>query len=400
MKYIASTPTSPPTETTASADITTAAEVTANAITAQASSTGLTFDQHRTQFVITCGTVPNDTTYTQKYQFAYGTSVGPTNWADFPSSGTVRSVTITGQTSDTTFYVRTRAISTVTAAPGTASINASIRLNAAFPPTPTIAFRSMSSSSYGTAQFTISGNAGSTTEVKIVRRTMPNNDNGALFVTKATGSQDISGYTSDGGTEYYAAYNYNRHGEQSVASNQIYWTRPQKDVDWSVADETSAIYFSDTQSFTSEFRYVFGGGIPDDNNVPGYYDVRSLAVDGIQQTGTNLNGCSGVVRTLANTSTLYWQTTSAHPDFYAGYSNVGWTTHWPTGSFSTRSVTLTTYGGSALNNTVWNVHTTIGYRTGSGAVGCPSSGTTLNGFRMKNFVISGKRTTTGSGTGF
>ena len=55
MKYIASTPTSPPAEATAYADITVAQEVTANAITAQASSTGLTFDQHRTQFVISRG---------------------------------------------------------------------------------------------------------------------------------------------------------------------------------------------------------------------------------------------------------------------------------------------------------------------------------------------------------
>jgi hypothetical protein len=407
MRYIASTTDTP---VTAYADITTAQEVTANAITAGASittaSTGLTFDQHRTQFVITCGTVPNNTTYTQKYQYAYGTSADPADFQDFPSSGTVRSITITGQTSDTTFYVRTRAISTVTAAPGIASGNASVRLNAAFPPTPTIAFRStMSTSSYGTAQFTISGNAGSTTEVKIVRRTMPFNDNGALFVTKGTGSQDISGYTSDGGTEYYAAYNYNRHLEQSVASNQIRWTRPAKNQGWNSGYiQPDPIYFSTTASCTSEFKYTFSS-VPSTEEEPGYIAVNYLYVEGIQQTGTNLNGCSTAARTLANTGggNIFWQSDSFHPDFTGGLGTTttsGFSPNWGTGTFSARALTITQFGGSSISGKFFAIGTGVGSRTGACAVGC-SLGTganagTLNAYRMKNFLISGVQTTAGS----
>jgi len=286
MKYTASTPTPPPTSSTASADITTAAEVTADAISAQASittaSTGLTFDQHRTQFVIFRGNVPNSTTYTQKYQFAYGTSVNPTNWADFPTSGTASSVTITGLTSNVTYYARTRAISTVTSAAGTASGNASVQLNAALPPTPTLAFRSMSSSSYGTAQFTISDNGGSTTAVYIFRRPTSGTNSGATAVLLGTGSQDISGYTSDGGTEYYVAYNFNRHGEASASSNELRWTRPQKNVSktWRGNDFGQAYYFPDytyviATNACEPYRlsYLFGSGYPSSDEVPGYVRV-------------------------------------------------------------------------------------------------------------------------------
>jgi hypothetical protein len=330
--------------------------------------------------------------------YQYSTNTG-TTWKTLSGSSiSVLSSSSAALVADTEYTVYVRAVDTQGNVSG--SVSGTATTNAALPPTPTIAWRDMTGASYGTAQFTISGNAGSTTTVKIFRRTTSGSNTGADEFTKATGSQDITGHASNGATSYYVAYNYNKHGSQSAASNEIYWTRPAKNTDWSVADETSAIYFSSTESFTSEFRYVFGGGIPDDNDAPGYYDVRSLAVAGIQQTGTNLNGCSGVTSTLANTSYLFWQTTSAHPDFGYGLNNGGLSAHWTTGNFTTRSVTLTTYGGSALNNTVWNVHTTVGYRTASGAVGCTAGSTGLNGYRMKNFVISGKRTTNGSGTGF
>ena len=408
MKYTASTPTPPPTSSTASADITTAAEVTANAISAQASittaSTGLTFDQHRTQFVIFRGNVPNSTTYTQKYQYAYGTSINPSDFVDFPSSGTASSVTITGQTPNTTFYVRTRAISTVTGAAGTASGNASVQLNAALPPTPTLAFRSMSSSSYGTAQFTISDNGGSTTAVYIFRRPTSGTNTGATAVLKATGSQDISdNQPSDGGTEYYVAYNFNRHGEASASSNELRWTRPSKNQPWNSGYiQTSAIFFSTTASCASEFSYTFGA-VPNNDNQPGYIAVSGARIDGIQATGAGQNGCSAS-QTLANTSYLFWGTTAAHPEFGFGVNNNGLETFWGTGTFTTRYGTFSAYGGSNLNSTTWSMYTNVGSRTGACAVGCStttvSGVTTLNAYRLKNFLLTGVQTTSGSGTGF
>ena len=420
MKYIASTTS---TERTASTDITTGTEVTANAITAQASittaSTGLTFDQHRTQFVIFRGNVPNATTYTQKYQFAYGTSVDPTNWADFPTSGTASSVTITGLTSNATYYARTRAISTVTSAPGTASGNASVQLNAALPPTPTIAFRSMSSSSYGTAQFTISGNAGSTTEVKIVRRTMPFNDNGALFVTKATGNQDISGYTSDGGTEYYAAYNYNRHGEQSAASNQISWTRPQKNVakTWFGNDPGQAYYFPDytyviKTNACEPYRlsYLFGpSGIPDSDDAPGYARVdrmQATFIPGLQLYRPGDNAIftqSGSNRTsLANVSTLRFSYGTVNPGGTPSSSSSVLPTNAFGGALSNFGSATTVYryvsiGGSALHNKVfWAEKSDLGKSWNSGCI----LSTTGDYFAGKLFELVGVVTTSGSGTGF
>jgi len=397
MKYIASTTS---TERTASTDITTGTEVTANAITAQASSTGLTFDQHRTQFVISRGNVPNATTYTQNYQFAYGTSINPTNWAYFPNYGFDSSVTITGLTSDATYYARTRAISTVTSAAGTASGNASVRLNAALPPTPTIAFRSMSSSSYGTAQFTISGNGGSTDSVYIYRRPTSGTNTGATPVLKATGSQDISGYTSDGGTEYYVAYNFNRHSEASAPSNQIRWTRPAKNQGWNSGYiRPDPIYFSTTAACTSEFAYTFGA-VPSSDEEVGYIAVTGLSVDGIQQTGSGLNGCSAT-QTLANTGSgnLFWLSNSSHPQFTEGFglsSTTGFSPNWGTGTFSTRSITLSAWGGSNISGKYFLVGTGVGSRTGACAVGCSVTSGTLNAYRMKNFIITGVQTTAGS----
>lgn len=396
MKYIASTTS---TSVTASTDITTGTEVKANAITAQASSTGLTFDQHRTQFVISRGNVPNATTYLQNYQFAYGTSINPTNWAYFPNYGFDSSVTITGLTSNATYYARTRAISTVTGAAGTASSNASVQLNAALPPTPTIAWRSMSGSSYGTAQFTISGNGGSTTQVKINRRTTSGVD--GTMVDSATGNQNLDGLASDGGREYYVAYNYNRHGERSTASNQISWKRPEKGKPWdSGYIQTSAIYFSTTANCTSEFSYTFGT-VPSSDNAPGYIAVNKLSVQGIQQTGTNLNGCTGMGYTVANLVHLFYASDSFHPNFTGGFgttTTAGFSGSWPTGTFGTAtSGTLSNHGGSNISGKYFQVRTSLGSRTAGCAVGCGStSGTTLQTYRMKNFILEGIQTLSGT----
>jgi hypothetical protein len=398
MKYIASTTN---TAVTAYADITTGTEVTANAITAQASittaSTGLTFDQHRTQFVIFRGNVPNATTYLQNYQYAYGTSVNPTNWAYFGNYGFDSSVTLTGLTPNTTYYVRTRGISTTTSAPGTASGNASVQLNAALPPTPIIAFRSMDSNSYGTAQFTISNNGGSTTAVKVNRRTT-SGVNGT-FVDSATGDQNIDGYQSDGGTEYYVAYNYNRHSEASAASNQIRWTRPAKNQPWNSGYiQPDPIYFSTTASCTSEFAYTFGS-VPSSENQVGYIAVNKLYVEGIQVTGgSNIAGCTGRTTSLANTSYLWWQSNSGHPSFTDGLgtsTSSGFAANWST-TFTGREVSLSAWGGANISGKYFLIGNNVGTRTAGCAVGCSGTSPNLNAYRMKNFLISGVTTTAGS----
>jgi hypothetical protein len=415
MKYTATSPGTA--STTESATHTTAVEIKANQITADASiteaSTSLTFNQHRTQFVIFRGNYSNSPTYPQKYQYAVSTSPTPTNFKDFPTSGTASSVTLssfynasdvlTSFISDTTYYVRTRAIATGGAlSPGVQSVEDNVRLNAALPPTPTIAWRDMTGASYGTAKFTITGNGGSTTAVKVNRRTASGVD--GTFVDSATGDQNIDGYASNGGREYYVAYNYNRHDEASTASNQISWKRPEKGQPWNSGYiQTSAIYFSTTANCTSEFSYTFGT-VPSSDNVPGYIAVNKLSVDGVQQTGGSVNGCAFMEYTVANKTHLTWVSDSFHPDFTADIfgtsSTAGFSGSWPylNGTFGTATTgTLSNWGGSNISGKYFQVRTSLGSRTAGCAVGCGSyNGTTLQTYRMKNFILSGIQTLSGT----
>ena len=262
----------------------------------------------------------------------------------------------------------------------------------------------MTGASSGTAQFTISGNAGSTTTVKIARRTTSGSDTGATFVTKATGSQDIAGYASDGGREYYVAYNYNKHGSQSTASNQISWKRPEKNQPWNSGYiQTSAIYFSTTANCTSEFSYTFGT-VPSSDNTGGYIAVNQLSVDGVQQTSGSVNGCAFMQYTVANKTHLAWVSDSFHPDFtadiYGTSSTAGFSGSWPylNGTFGTATTgTLSNWGGSNISGKYFQVRTTLGSRTAGCAVGCGSyDGTTLQTYRMKNFILSGIQTLSGT----
>jgi hypothetical protein len=307
-----------------------------------------------------------------------------------------------GRTADTSYTVYVRAVDTQGYA--SAKVSGTAITNAALPPTPTIAWRSMTGASSGTAQFTISGNAGSTTTVKIARRTTSGSDTGATFVTKATGSQDIAGYASDGGREYYVAYNYNKHGSQSTASNQISWKRPEKNQPWNSGYiQTSAIYFSTTANCTSEFSYTFGT-VPSSDNTGGYIAVNQLSVDGVQQTSGSVNGCAFMQYTVANKTHLAWVSDSFHPDFtadiYGTSSTAGFSGSWPylNGTFGTATTgTLSNWGGSNISGKYFQVRTTLGSRTAGCAVGCGSyDGTTLQTYRMKNFILSGIQTLSGT----
>jgi len=411
LKYTAS---SPGTGTnTAHATYTTAAEILPGAPTAQVSSWNGTNNDTtvgrvggRTSIVILRGNVPTPPTptYLYKYQYAYGTSINPDNWADFPSSGQASSVTVSSLSNDTIYYVRTQAVSLGTDTPGAASDNATGRTNPAIPPTPTLDWNGMSGSSYETATFTVGNNGDSTTSVNIFERPTSGSDSGADTYLRGTGTQTISGYVSDGGTLYYVAYNFNRLGEASSPSGQLYWTRPAKNQPWNSGYiQTSPIFFSTTVSCASEFSYTFGA-IPDNDNQPGYVAVSGAQIDGIQATGGTQNGCAGTTQTVANTSHLYWRTTSGHPGFGFGLNNSGLGTFWGIGTFSTRYGSFSSYGGSALSSTTWSMHATVGSRTGGCAVGCSTTTvggvTTLNAYRLKNFILTGVYTTNGSGTGF
>ena len=356
-------------------------------------------DSGRTQIIISRSNVPTPPTptYQYKYQYAYGLSSNPTGWTDFPTSGTASSVTITGLTNDTTYYARVRAVSLgPSGAPGDASLSGSVATNPPVPPTPTIAWSGMSGSSYGTANFTITNTGGSTTTIWLVERLYDGSNVNAIWRASTT---SIGGYSSDGGTRWYVAINENRIGERAT-SNQLYWTRPSRNQSWSSgAINAGGIYFSTTASCTSEFRYTFGT-IPSSDEEPGYIAVTGLSVEGIQQTGTNLNGCSGASYTLANTSYLWWETNSSHPSFGFGISTSGFTTHWSTGTFSARSIALSTFGGSNISNKYFAVGTNLGSRTGGCGVGCSTSTsggiTTLNAYRMRSFTITGIQTIAGS----
>ena len=188
-----------------------------------------------------------------------------------------------GLAADTAYTVYVRAVDTQ--GNGSAKASGTATTNAALPPTPTIAFRSMTGSSYGTAQFTISGNGGSTTTVKIARRTTSGTDAGAAFETKATGNQDITGYASNGGREYYVAYNYNKHGSQSTASNEIFWTRPQTGepfTAYSAYGESTDVFLAATNESlggcaATDISITFSG-IPSDVNAGGYKQITEYGI--------------------------------------------------------------------------------------------------------------------------
>lgn len=324
-----------------------------------------------------------------------------------------------GLAADTAYTVYVRAVDTQ--GNGSAKASGTATTNAALPPTPTIAWRSMSGSSYGTAQFTVSGNAGSTTTVKIFRRTTSGSNTGADEFTKATGSQDITtGHPSDGGTAYYVAYNYNKHGSQSTASNEIYWTRPQKEVakTWRGNDFGQAYYFPDytyviKTNACEPYRlsYLFGPvGIPDSDDAPGYARVERMQATFIP--GTTLRRPSDNAfftepnsASLANISTLRFSYGTANPGGTPTSSSSVLPTYLDGSALINFGGATTVYryvnvGGSALHDKVfWAEKSDLGktWTTGSGScvLGLPGAY-----FAGKLFELVGKITTSGSGTGF
>lgn len=314
---------------------------------------------------------------------------------------------------DTAYTVYVRAVDTQ--GNGSAKASGTATTNAALPPTPTIAFRSMSGSSYGTAQFTVSGNAGSTTTVKIFRRTTSGSNTGATEFTKATGSQDITtGHPSDGGTAYYVAYNYNKHGSQSTASNEIYWTRPQKEVakTWRGNDFGQVYYFPDytyviKTNACEPYRlsYLFGPvGIPDSDDAPGYARVERMQAT--FYPGTTLRRPSDNTlfneASLANINTLRFSYGTANPGGTPTSPSSVLPTYLDGSALINFGGATTVYryvnvGGSALHDKVfWAEKSDLGKTWNSGCV-LSTSGSYFAG---KLFELVGKITTSGSGTGF
>lgn len=394
IKYIAASPGTA--EAVAYATHTTAAEILPSAPTASISSwngtnndTTVGREGGRTSIVVSRGNVPTPPTptYQYKYQYAYGTSANPTNWADFPTSGQASSVTISGLGTDTTYYARVRAVSLgPSGAAGSVSGNASGITNPAIPPTPTLAWNGMSSSSYGTASFVVGNNGGSTTSVYIFARPYSGSNTSASTYLRGTGAQSISGYTSDGGTLYYVAYNYNRLSENGSPSTQLYWTRPQKNVYYeSKPQGTGELVLAATNSSLSGCAASYFGithsGIPDSDDVPGYKYVNSY---GFQlKTG----GFSNTATTY-----LYWTdpagTKTASLDANAG------------ASYSLRWESLAR-GGSSLDGEIKiNFLWVDGSPTGSAArnansgFGCLPNGSSW--FYAKEFYVEGVQTIGGA----
>ena len=225
----------------------------------------------------------------------------------------------------------------------------------------------MTGSSYGTAQFTLGNNGGSTTTTYILERGISGSNYNAIYYTRGTGSQDISGYSSDGGTAYYVVYNYNRLGEATGSANELRWTRPQKNVSktWRGNDFGQAYYFPDYTYVIStnacepyRLSYLFGSGYPSSDEVPGY-----VRVDYMQATFK----CGNTLRrpsdnslfdraSLCNTSTLRFSYSDAGSESSASSARPT-DAFGGTGNFGATDTTVFRFGlnvgGSSINNKVF-----------------------------------------------
>lgn len=305
-----------------------------------------------------------------------------------------------GVNPDEEFTVEVAAVSVTTGSVGTYGASTSTpraRLNPLTPSVGTLSWQSGMNPNSTTAQLEIPQTTYSTSATLVISGlgTFPGTLSGGNWVWSVDADDGI------GFNQNYSMYAFvtNRIGGSSGNSNTRTFATPKKGQPWNSGYiQPSAIYFSTTASCTSEFRYTFGG-VPSSEDTVGYIAVTGLYVEGIQQTGSNLNGCSGASQTLANTTHLFWQSDSAHPDFNEGFGfteSNGFSPNWGTGSFSARSLSLTPWGGSNISGKYFAIGTNIGSRTGGCAVGCSITSGTLNAYRMRNFIITGYQTTAGS----
>lgn len=354
----------------------------------------------RTNIVISPGSLVAGTTptYDWTYQYALSTSNPPTSYVDWPGGKSTSAQVISGREAGTTYYVRFRTRALTGTSVSAATTVQSVTTRANVPNAPGLSFSGMSSSSWGNPTFSITNGGGSTSTIRVYE-----SGYAEIYSTSSSTTATVTrNYTSDGSTKYYYAVASNVDGD-TASSSTIQWTLPAKNQFWTSGYvQTTAIFFSNTASCASEFSYTFGS-IPDNDNQPGYIAVSGARIDGVQATGANQNGCSAS-QTLANTAYLFWRTTSGHPEFGFGLNNNGLETFWGTGNFTTRYGAFSGYGGSSLTGTTWSMHSNAGSRTGACAVGCStttvSGVTTLNAYRLKNFLLTGIQTTYGSGTGF
>jgi hypothetical protein len=379
MKYIASTTS---TERTASTDITTGTEVTANAITAQASQGALTNVEHRTQFVISRGNVPNATTYTQKYQHAYGTSADPTNWADFPSSGTASSVTITGLTPNATYYARTRAISTVTSAPGTASGNASVQLRPLVPDAPTLAFSATSASERGSAY--LSWNATTYATTYHVYR------NGVYYAATSSTSMTVTGHSA-GTAYYYQVYAGNRVSEFSGASNAKYMTTG-NNVDWSDTVSTAKYiqnYGDCVQGDSISSLIIQAPASASSSGDAGYYFINTIKFEALKSSATSFGFSvgDGGVRPL-----YFHKTSGTSPEGwgFGFYSIPKFSLSQTTGAYFEIGVYQ---GGADISGVFFKVTTTVQFGNGWGAYSAGCSANIALSIIGRNITLTGYRMT-------
>lgn len=314
-----------------------------------------------------------------RYQIRNGSGTvvsGPHDLSNSSSQFTVSA----GVGPDEYFYVDVWAISSTSSAVGTTG-TAYSRLNPSTPSTPTASWDGMSSSSYGTANLTISKPAYATRAfVQVNGGTIYEaTDNGSYF-SISIGSQ---AYNS---THTYRCYVQNRL-DQASGSAYRYWTTPSKNQTYNYVGKSGEFVVAATNSSldscaAGSYAVTFGY-VPSSDDVPGYIRIDGIGI--YLKTG----GFSNTV-----TSYLY----HSYPGGTASSSleaNTGST-------YGSERVEYITVGGSSLSggtiqlNFLWVSGGPAGSasRFANSGFGCLPNGS--GWFYGQDFRVFGVYTTTGN----
>lgn len=377
MQYIAST-TEPPTTATASADIIIAQEVLGNAPNVSLTTSGLNTEQQRTNFTLGRGNVPNNTTYNQKYQYAYGTSVNPTNFVDFPSSGTAFSVTLSGLVPNQFYYARVRPRSLGTDEPGGVTGNAYEQTRPLIPNAPTLSFSSTNASERGNAY--LSWNATTySTQYNVYR-------NGIFYANTSSTSMTVTGHSA-GTAYYYQVLAGNRVSEFSSSSNTKYMTTGAQ-VDWSSTVSTAKYiqnYGSCPQGDSISSLIIQAPSSASSSSDAGYYYINTIKFEALKSSASSFGFSVG----NGGTRPLYFHKTS-------GASPGGWGFGFHSIPLFSLSQTTGYYyeygvyqGGADISSVFFKLTTTVQFGNQWGAFNSGCSPDIPNSIIGRNITLTG-----------